>query len=101
MHPKVLFGVVAVLLVASVTSAAPVWYSITGSQGSYGVQIGQLPNSIAQAYLDTNSIGTTGWATLGLYTKASTNAPALAKAHAAGYLEGSSSFSPYSRPCDF
>lgn len=88
MQAKLVFGVLAALVAVSVVSAQPVWYSITGSQSNYRVQAGQITGSLAEAYLDSNAAKTTGWGTLGLYTKASTNVPASAKAHAAGYLEG-------------
>jgi hypothetical protein len=88
MKSTIVFGVLAVVLIASSAAAAPIWYSITGSRGSYNVQQGQQASAIAEAYYESESIQTTGWATLGLYTRSKSSVPKLQKAHAAGYLEG-------------
>ena len=99
MQAKLLFGVLAALVAVSVVSAQPVWYSITGSQSNYRVQAGQVTGSLAEAYLDSNAVHTTGWGTLGLYTDESSPATPSAKAHAAGYLEGTLSLFELRRFC--
>ena len=88
MQSKILFGAVALLVIASaVVQAAPAWYSIQGSSGSYRIVGGKSDSALAQAYWDADT-ETTGWASLGLYSGSKSGASALARAHAAGYLEG-------------
>lgn len=88
MQSKIVFVAVALLVIASaMVQAAPAWYSITGSSGSYRIVGGQSDSALAQAYWDAD-VEPTGWANLGLYSSSKSGASAQARAHAAGYLEG-------------
>lgn len=88
MKSSIVLATFAVLLIASGAVAAPLWYSITGTAPNYHIQAGQVTSAVAQAHYDSASIQTTGWATLGLYTKAVDPTPNEQKANAAGFLEG-------------
>lgn len=90
MKSSIVLAAFAVLLIASGAVAAPLWYSITGTAPNYHIQAGQVTSAVAQAHYDSASIQTTGWATLGLYSKAVNGASNEHKANAAGFLEGAS-----------